>query len=69
MDPGERWYFDELVPACELGELRCVSSRLERCVAVGPRRTYQLEQECADDGLTCAPELGRCVSCLPGTAR
>ena len=67
-DRSDRW--DDLPVAtdagsgCAPGAVRC-SGALERCAADGS--AFTVADDCPARGLVCAPTLGACATCLPGT--
>ena len=69
-DRSDRW-IDPPAPAataCEEGQQRC-RGQLQRC-EVGPDGAAWVDHEdCAGQGLVCAPALLACVACIPGERR
>ncbi|MDI1449224.1 IgGFc-binding protein [Polyangium sp. 6x1] len=51
-------------PACVVGLERCTTA-LERCTDDGAGPAWTLVEDCAAEGLVCAPTLLRCTACLP----
>lgn len=69
-DSGERWDVGALpsVPSgCTRGAVRCNVDVLERCNPEGTLEHWDTDLDCAAAGLVCAPTLGRCAACAPGS--
>lgn len=71
-DRGDRWLpgsesEQPQVLSCELGSQRCFAGRLESCVDGLNGPGWELREDCAAQGLVCAPTLLSCTSCVPNT--
>ena len=67
-DSGTRWESSPakiVVPACEVGALRCTAPALERCEDKGSGAAWVVADDCAGQGLVCAPTLLECTKCIP----
>lgn len=53
-------------PACVVGLERCTTA-LERCTDTGAGPAWTVVEDCAAEGLVCAPTLLRCTACAPKT--
>ncbi|MDI1476126.1 IgGFc-binding protein [Polyangium sp. y55x31] len=51
-------------PVCEVGLERCTTA-LERCTDTGAGVAWTVVEDCAAEGLVCAPLLFRCTTCIP----
>jgi hypothetical protein len=67
-DTGNRWSvpppIKPEVPLCQLGEERCTTA-VERCVEGDDGAQWAVIDDCAEQGLLCAPSLFECKFCLP----
>jgi hypothetical protein len=64
---GSRWFLPEIAPApplCAPGEQRCTAV-LEECVEADGVLAWVTIDDCAAQGLVCAPTLLRCTTCIP----
>jgi hypothetical protein len=64
-DPAYRDVLESNTPACVTGTVECSGASLVRCEG----GTRVLLQDCAKDGLACAPSLLRCTPCVPSSTR
>jgi len=68
-DRGTRWedapYVPPPPPICETGVQRCAAGKLERCTETPEGAAWTTEDDCASQGLACAPTLLRCTVCIP----
>jgi hypothetical protein len=55
-------------PACEPGQMRCTSA-VERCASSPAGPSWVVVDDCAAQGLVCAPTLMECRSCVPDKRR
>ena len=70
-DPGDRWLDDtESASAitCELGERQC-GTALRECRRTSEGPAWQVVEDCASQGLVCAPALRACTDCVPSSTR
>jgi hypothetical protein len=70
-DRSTRWEEVDPVPPppppCEVGQQRCTTA-VEQCVDEGQDVTWKKVDDCAAQGLVCAPSPPRCTTCLPGAS-
>ena len=68
-DKADRWINGKPVAitteACSIGALRCTTSALEHCIQTPLGPEWASSDDCAERGLVCSNELGRCATCAP----
>jgi hypothetical protein len=66
-DRSDRWLDAEPPPpACELGQVKCSGTRIQRCLNALGGPIFQTQEECAESGLVCNSTTVTCTPCEPG---
>jgi IgGFc binding protein len=65
-DRADRWLIEDkhAPPLCSTGELRCTTA-IERCESSESGLVWAAVEDCAAQGLVCAPGIFQCKTCVP----